>query len=221
MNNHSTNVTLLSGRLISNLILLVSIGVVVAGLNVLAWPYLPGTWWANFIYMAAALLWLSAGLLWSSSSRPWQFIAQLCLSTGAIVFTLATILLFQAMTWSWPLMILVPGLALLGHCLALGQTQATLELQAWLRTATWGGVMTVLVGLTFWLIQLGLLPISGLIGDFQWWGGITMLAGFGAIWNAVWLYQQTRQRITLSVTVLLVMGLIFLFGGFLEIVNIL
>ena len=221
MNNHSTSITLLSGRFISSLVLLFGVGVVVAGLNALAWPYQLGTWWANFIYMAAALLWLSAGLLWSSSTRSWQLMAQLCLSTGAIVFTLATILLFQAMAWSWPLMVLVPGLALLGHCLALGQTQATLGQQAWLRTVAWGGVMTVLVGLTFWLIQLGLLPISGLIGDFQWWGGITMLAGFGAIWNAVWLYQQTRQRLTLTVTALFVMGLIVSFGGFLEIIYIL
>src|SRR5262245_21731727 len=88
---------------------------IVALQNLIASSHLPATWWANFIFVPAVLLLASAWLLWSQTTGYWRIAVHLFLSLGAIVFTVATILLFDAISFGWTLLILVPGLALLGH----------------------------------------------------------------------------------------------------------
>jgi hypothetical protein len=194
---------------------------IVVFLNLLVSPHLAATWWANFIYVPAVALLASAWWLWPKSTGYWRIVAHLCLSLGAIVFTVATILLLDVMWFGWTLLILVPGLALLGHSIALTRMTQVSGLQAWFRTITWGGIVTSLLGLTFLLMRLGVLPMQQLVGSFQWWSIIIVLVGVGAIWNAGWLYRREGDRLTPSALVLGGLGALNCILGLLEAANIL
>jgi hypothetical protein len=194
---------------------------VVALLNLIASSHLAATWWANFIFAPAVLLLASAWLLWSQTTGYWRIAVHLFLSLGAIVFIIATILLFEVMWFGWTLLIFVPGLALLGHGIALTRMAQAPGLQAWFRTITWGGGITSLLGLTFLLMRLDLLPMQLLVGSFQWWSVIIFLTGVGAIWNARWLYRREHDRLTPSALVLGGLGVLNCILGLLEAANIL
>ncbi|MCB8966814.1 MAG: hypothetical protein H6660_07940 [Ardenticatenaceae bacterium] len=82
------------------------------------WIRLSGAWanwWSVFILIAALALW---GVAWGvgryENGRS-HFIARSNAALGFIIFTVAIMFLFD-MDWSiwWPLMILTPGLGLLG-----------------------------------------------------------------------------------------------------------
>jgi hypothetical protein len=191
-------------------------------LNLIASSYhLAAVWWANFIFIPAVVLLASAWWLWPHAAGYWRISVHLCLSLGAIVFTVATILLFDVMWFGWTLLILVPGLALLGHSIALTRMTKAPGLQAWFRAITWGGIITGLLGLTFLLMRLGVLPMQQLVGSFQWWSIIIILVGVGAIWNAGWLYRREGDRLTSSALVLGGLGMLNCILGLLEAANIL
>ena len=210
------------GRMTINIWPLTILLEAVVMLNLVASSYhLAAVWWANFIFIPAVALLASAWWLWPISTGYWRIVAHLCLSLGTIVFTVATILLFDVIWFGWTLLILVPGLALLGHSLALARMTQAPGLLAWLRTFSWGGVGTSLLGLTFLLMRLGVLPMQQLIGSFQWWSIIIILVGVGAIWNAGWLYRREGDRLTPSALVLGGLGVLNCILGLLEAANIL
>jgi hypothetical protein len=193
---------------------------IVALLNLIASSHLTATWWANFIFVPAVVLLASARLLWSHTVGYWRISVHLFLSLGAIVFTVATILLFNVIWFGWTLLLIVPSLALVGHSMALTRMTEAPGLRAWLRAISWSGVATSLLGLIFLLMRLNILPMQQLVGDFQWWSGIIILAGIGELWNAWWLYRREHGRLTPAAFVLGGLGALTCIMGLLEAANI-
>jgi hypothetical protein len=141
-------------------------------------------WWAGFVLVPGALLGGSGGpLLVRGGGRAFAGYVFACV--GGLVFTVGALLMFGAMGRGWPLMIILPSLAVAGtygwaaaHPLARGahRTVAMLAL---------GGVA---LGVTFLLMRADLVDF----GRTAWWGGFMMLAGVIVFLNAV---ELTRHRI--------------------------
>jgi hypothetical protein len=207
-------------RTLTSITLLGLLFVSLTGLNMLAGTHLPATWWANFIFVPASLLLIGAWVGWQALPVSWQRVSQIALGLGIIVFTVATILLFESMWFGWTLLIITSGLALIIASLTFAPTTVSLDWHAWLRTTMWWGGVTSLLGVILLLVRLDLVPLQSVVGDFQWWGIVMILLGIGALWNAWWLNARLQNQRTYNVAVLGGLGLLICMQGVLEAVNI-
>jgi hypothetical protein len=140
-------------------------------------------WWANFILIPGALIAASGGpLLARGGGR--AFVGYVFTCVGALVFAVGALLMFGTMERGWPLMIVLPCLAVAGtyrwrpaHPLARGLHRAVALL----------ALAGALLGGTIQLIHVGLVDF----GELRWWGGFLMLAGIIVLGNAV---ELTRHR---------------------------
>jgi hypothetical protein len=123
--------------------------------------------------------------------------------------------------FGWTLLLIVPSLALAGHSIALHRMTEAPAAQAWLRAISWSGIVASLLGLIFLLMRLNIVPMQQLVGSFQWWSGLILLAGAGTIWNAWWLYRRMQNRLTPAALVLGGLGVLTCIQGLLEAANIL
>ncbi|MCM0674724.1 hypothetical protein NCC78_08485 [Micromonospora phytophila] len=140
-------------------------------------------WWAGFVLIPGALIAASGGpLLARGGGRAFAGYVVACV--GALVFTVGALLMFGVTNRGWPVLIVLPCLAVAGtyfwrpaHPLARGLHRAIALL----------ALVGALLGGTFQLIRAGLLDVStaGL------WGVFLMLAGVIVLGNAG---ELTRHR---------------------------
>lgn len=183
------------GTMESWLVSLGVVGLVVAVTTVSAQSIGRFHWWAGFVLVPGALITATGGpLLLRGGGR--AFIGYVFACVGSLVFAVGAILMFGAMRRGWPLMIILPCLAVAGTyawhsagplARALHRTVASLAL---------GGM---LVGVTFLLIGAGRIDV----GATNWWGGFMMLAATIVAGNAAELIRHRMpyrlQAITLLV----------------------
>lgn len=139
-------------------------------------------WWAGFVLVPGALIGAAGGpLLVRGGGR--AFVGYVFACVGGLVFAVGALLMFGVMDSGWPLMIVLPSLAVAGtyfwrpaHPLARGlhRTVAMLAL---------GGAA---LGVTVLLINIERVDFAGI----QWWGGFMMLAGVVVFANALELLRH-------------------------------
>ncbi|MFF5179528.1 hypothetical protein ACFY2Q_16030 [Micromonospora sp. NPDC000316] len=167
-------------------------------------------WWAVFIVIPAALIAASGGpLLVRGGGRAFAGYVLACV--GGLVFTAGALLMFGVMGRGWPLMVVLPCLAVAGTYgwraddrLARGLHRAVALL----------ALTAALLGVTLQLIRLDLIRL-----ETGWWGAFLMLAGAIVLGNAVELARHRMpyrlQAITLLVgpaVIAFLLGLRFLRG---------
>lgn len=168
-------------------------------------------WWAGFVLIPGALIGAAGGpLLARGGGR--AFAGYVIACAGALVFATGALLMFGVMGRGWPVMIMVPCLAVAGtylwrpaHPLARGLHRVVALL----------ALTGVLLGATFQLIQANLVDF----GDTGWWGAFLMLAGVTVLGNAVELTRHRMPYRLQAITLLLgpavvafLLGLRFLRG---------
>ncbi|WP_433535657.1 hypothetical protein ACQPZK_27185 [Micromonospora sp. CA-249363] len=167
-------------------------------------------WWAVFILVPAALIASSGGpLLARGGGR--AFGGYLLVCVGTLVFAVGALLMFGVMGRGWPLMVVLPCLAVAG---TYGWRAADPLARGLHRAVALLALTGALLGVTLQLIQVDLIqPETG------WWGGFLMLAGVIVLGNAVELARHRMpyrlQAITLLVgpaVVAFLLGLRFLRG---------
>ncbi|WJK40563.1 hypothetical protein O7608_29935 [Solwaraspora sp. WMMA2056] len=168
-------------------------------------------WWAGFVLVPGALLAACGGpLLARGGGRAFGGYVIAC--AGALVFAVGTLLMLGLTGVGWPVMIILPCLAIAGtyhwrpeHPLGGGlhRTVALLSL-------TGAGL-----GATFLLITTGVVDLAGT----GWWGAFMMLAAVAVLGNAVDLGRHQMpyrlQAVTLlagPAVVAFLLGLRFLRG---------
>lgn len=166
-------------------------------------------WWAIFILIPAIG---SMGAAWAAFRRSggrFNAIVRSSLSSGAIVLAVALMFLF-GVNWAvwWPLMLIVPGLALLGNRFTDPESGTGRSLTALTGMGIWIGASVALLGLTFLLDNLDAINLRGLLGSFPWWGIFILIPGAGALLSAFLAYRQNDNRMNWTVQGLLVFGLV-------------
>ncbi|MEU0549237.1 hypothetical protein [Micromonospora sp. NPDC005979] len=167
-------------------------------------------WWAGFILIPAALIAASGGpLLARGGGRAFAGYVVACV--GALAFVVGALLMFGAMGEGWPLLVVLPCLAVAGtygwragHPLARGLHRAVALL----------ALTGALVGVTLQLLHARVIHL-----ETGWWGVFMMLAGVIVLGNAAELARHRMpyrlQAITLLVgpsVVAFLLGLRFLRG---------
>jgi hypothetical protein len=152
-------------------------------------------WWANFVLLPGAAV-VAAAVPLLRGGRGQAAAGYAVLSAGAIVCTVGALLLFGAVGRGWPLLIIVPSLA-------VGGTARWRAADASARAAHWTVVglaaLGVLLGLTFVALRADLVDF----GDTRWWGVFMIAAGTIGIGNGLALIRDLRGY-RLSTLVLLV-----------------
>ncbi|SCG14260.1 hypothetical protein GA0070610_0460 [Micromonospora echinofusca] len=141
-------------------------------------------WWAGFVLIPGALIAATGGpLLARGGGRAFAGYVVACL--GALVFAVGALLMFGAFGRGWPLMVVLPCLAVAGtyrwrlvHPLARGLHRAV-ALLALAGALLLGGMLQ--------LVRVGLVDV----GAAPMWGAFLMLAGVIVLGNAV---ELTRHR---------------------------
>jgi hypothetical protein len=158
-------------------------------------------WWANFILLPTAGVVAVAG--WMMLGRGIRGAAGYALfCTGMIGFAVGTILMFGAMHGYWPLMIVLPALALVGTVRWRAAEPAGRAVHG-----AFVGVAAVVaaLGLAFQARAAGLLDIAD-YGHRNWWGWFIALAGLVTAGNAVVLRADRSGYRVSSATLLVGLG---------------
>lgn len=140
-------------------------------------------WWAGFVLIPGALIAATGGpLLARGGGRAFAGYVVACV--GALVFAVGALLMFGVMGRGWPVMIILPCLAVAGtylwrpaHPLARGLHRAAALL----------ALAGALLGGAYQLTRVGLVEV----GAAGLWGACLMLAGVIVLGNAV---ELTRHR---------------------------
>jgi hypothetical protein len=169
-----------------------SLGIVVAA-NSVATAGSPYRWWANFILVPGLVfLTLSVGL--PRAARETRYVLAWI---GAIVVTVALVLMAGRMGELWPLMIVVPCLGPAG-LFALRPTDGSLR--AFVDTVAGLAVVGAALGVAFMLIRADLVDP----GDLRWWGWFMLAAAAVAGVNGLILLAARRGTYWFSMAVLLI-----------------
>jgi hypothetical protein len=166
-------------------------------------------WWAAFILLPTLFFIVLAGTLYNWLDGRFNIAVSVNLGIGIIILTVA-VMFFLNLDWAvwWPMMIIVPGLAVMLNRLALRGMGAAVTAVA--SMCVWVGGTMVLLGCTFLADQLGIIDLAARFGTFHWWGYFIFIPAVGAALNTVWLFHQRGNRITFGV---LFLGLTALFVG--------
>jgi hypothetical protein len=146
-------------------------------------------WWANFILFPGAALLAAAVPLMRTTAAGY---AVLCV--GTLVSAVGMLLLFGAMGKGWPLMVVLPCLAVAGTARWRVPDPNT---RAAHRTVVGLALLGALLGVTFLALGGGLIDLDG-----RWWAYFMMAAGLVAIGNGLSLLTDVRGY-RLPTTVLL------------------
>ncbi len=169
-----------------------SLGIIVA-VNSVAVAGSPFRWWANFILVPALVfLTLSAGL--PRAARETRFVLAWI---GAIVLTVALLLMAGRMGEYWPLMIVVPCLGPAG-LFALRPTDGSLR--AFVDTVAGLSVVGIALGAAFLLIRADIVDP----GEMNWWGWFMLAAAVVPGVNGLILLRSRQGTYWFSMAVLLV-----------------
>ncbi len=183
------------------------------------WLTVSGTrienWWAGFILLPALFFMALAGGLFYWQNGRFNIAVTVNLGIGLVILTVA-VMFFLNLDWGiwWPMMIIVPGVAVAINRLALcGKSPAVTAVASMF---AWFGGMMILLGLTFLADQLGMIDLSARFGSFQWWGYFILLPAVGAVLNTLRLFHQNGNRITSGVFVLGLTAVLLVWTGFME-----
>jgi hypothetical protein len=170
-------------------------------------------WWAGFVLVPGAFITAAgAPLLTRRGGR--AITGYMIAWVGVMVFAVGAMLMFGVMADGWPVMIILPTLAVAGtyawrspHPLA----------RAFHRTVTTLALFGTTLGVLFLLINADVVDF----GDTQWWGGYMMAAAVAVALNGLVLVRHQieyrLQAVTLTVfpaLVVFLIGLRILRGDF-------
>lgn len=163
-------------------------------------------WWAIFVLIPAFGALSAAWALYRRSER-FDAGVRSSLGSGLITLTVALMLLFD-FDWGvwWPLMLIVPALAMLLTCLPESGGQLTQYLTRWLNLGVWCSLSVIGLGVGFLLQNLDVVSYRSLFGDFQWWGIFILIPGIGALVNALVAYRDGGNQINWTSQSLLIFG---------------
>ena len=174
-------------------------------------------WWGFFILLPGLLF---LGMGWQGRLRQAQlvgngrfpFIARFSLGVGLVVTTVAVMFLLNLNwgTW-WPMMIIMPGVALW----IVGGSDGWVGITAVFRLGRWFAMTMILLGLTFLADQLTLINLQTIFGSFHWWGIFILLPGVGAFVEALRVIRRTPW----TATGLLIVGVWILSAGVMELLD--
>lgn len=187
-----------------NGLLLVLLGVIflLRNMNLISREF---NWWALFILLPAlGSLWGAWELFQRQGGRVTSGVRGL-LGGGLIILTVAGMFLLD-LDWTrwWPLMLIMPGVAMaLGGWPDAEISPAAAGFQA---LNLWLGGTVVLLGLTFLADNLGAFSLRETFGRFPWWGYFIALPGVGAFINAAWVFAR-QGGLSQAVVGLAVIGL--------------
>jgi hypothetical protein len=169
-----------------------SLGIVVA-VNSVAVAGSPFRWWANFILVPALVfLTLSVGL--PRAARETRFVLAWI---GAIVLTVALLLMAGRMGEHWPLMIVVPCLGPAG-LFALRPTDGSLR--AFVNTLAGLALVGIALGVTFLLIRADVVEPD----TTRWWSYFMLAGAVVPGINGLVLLARRQGTYWFSMAVLLV-----------------
>jgi hypothetical protein len=141
-------------------------------------------WWANFILLPGAAV-VAAAVPLLRAGRGRAAAGYAVLSVGAIVCAVGALLVFGAVGRGWPLLIIVPCLAIVGTARWRAVDAGA---RAGHRTVVGLAALGVLLGLTFVALRSGLVDF----GAANWWGYFMVAAGAVAIGNGLALVRDLR-----------------------------
>ena len=165
-------------------------------------------WWALFILFPALGMLGGTWILFLHSGNRFHGVIRAGLGSGAIVLTVALMLLF-GMNWGlcWPLMLLVPGLAILTLGLTDPQAKRGAFLAGLANMCLWIGASLALLGLVFLASNLAWVQPGALLGAFPWWGIFILIPGLGALYNAFVAFRKSGNAMGPAAQGLLAIGL--------------
>ena len=146
-------------------------------------------WWAVFILLPALGLLGAAALAASLARGAFTSWARLALGAGLVVLAVALMFTLD-LDWgvAWPVMVIVPGLALMLN----GFTKPRLRLGSLLGATAamffWIGATVALLGGAFLLDQTGRISLDTFFGVTRWWSFFILLPGLGALLTAFAIY---------------------------------
>lgn len=169
---------------------LLVLGVILFALNWFAGVH--SDWWALFVALPGFVLLATA---WGTArwSGSFGLVARLLAALGLIVLAVAALFLL-GLSWSrwWPVMVSVPGCALVligwrPHDLAVRP-----NLTAVAAVTRWIGLSLLLLGATFLAGSFGLINLADWTQRLNWWGLFMLLPAVGVLWTAVRLFAAQR-----------------------------
>ena len=147
-------------------------------------------WWAIFIVVPGILL--SVGMVISMQrTHEWHnFISRIGFGVGATTLTVGLLfLLGQSIAVWWPLLIIVPCLALMFSFTT--PVNVPFSINRIINFGFYCAFSGVLVGILFLLNSLYIVPLAS-FGSFQWWGILVLFVGVVALRNALQVYLSHR-----------------------------
>jgi len=162
-------------------------------------------WWAIFILIPALTTLWAAGVAFSRGGMRFNAAVRGSLGGGLIILAVALMFLL-GLDWGvwWPLMLIVPGLAIFINGFS---DSANVSAAALANMNFWTGVAVAGLGTAFLLNNLHALSLRALFGAFQWWGIFVLIPGLGALFNAGVVFWKSGRRFNLAARGLLAAGL--------------
>ena len=165
-------------------------------------------WWANFILLpGAALLVTAVPLFGGGKARTAAGYVLAC--AGGLTFAVAAILMTGGMGRLWPLMIILPCLAVAGTAFWLPADPIG---RAAHRTVVSLAGLGAALGVTFFLLRDGVLDV----GDRHWWGAFMVAAGVLAAGNGLTLLGDRRGYRLPAIVLLAGLGTAAILAGLRE-----
>ncbi len=174
-------------------------------LQALGWLGPNFNWWAIFILIPALSALWAAGVAFSRGGNRFNAGVRGSLGGGLIILAVALMFLL-GLDWGvwWPLMLIVPGLAIFINGFSDSSNAGVTALQ---HMNFWTGAAVAGLGTTFLLDNLHAISLRALFGAFQWWGIFILIPGVGALWNAAVVFWKNDRRFSLAARGLLAAGL--------------
>jgi hypothetical protein len=169
-----------------------SLGILIA-VNSIALSGSPFRWWANFI-VVPGLVFLTLAIGLGRAAPETRFVLAWI---GAIVVTVALLLMAGRLGEYWPLMIVVPCLGPVG---LFGLRPTDGSVRAFVNTVAGLGLVGTAVGVAFLLIRNDTVDP----GDTHWWGWFMLAGAAVAAVNGLILMAGRRGTYWFSMAVLLI-----------------
>jgi len=145
-------------------------------------------WWALFILIPAFTSIARGFNAWQKLGK-FDTAARSAIGGGVMILTVALIFLF-GLDWSiyWALMVIAAGFSVFLNGLVLHD-----EMESLISTQLWIGLGGMYLGLGFLAEKLNWLNPQAYFGVYQWWAVAILIAGVGALMNALILAARTGK----------------------------
>lgn len=172
-------------------------------------------WWAIFILLPAFGM---ISLAWGTYQwiGRFNFAVSANLGIGLVILAVAMIF-FLELSWGiwWPLMIIVPGFALMlnhftpsEHASPAGKAIASMSV--------WTGGTLVLLGIVFLADRFGMINLITITTETAWWSYFIAIPTVGAFLNTMRLYLANDRKITTGFIFLFLIGTFLLLATAVE-----